>query len=78
MNALSRAIFSLHYFTTMFSFFGGNVAGPEKVSVPGSRFRVLDPTQDPKEPTRRTRDRSDPYNIARGLLKGYRERKEHK
>ncbi len=35
------------------------MARPEKVSVPsGSRFRVLDLTRDPKEPTRRTRDGS--------------------
>ncbi len=51
-----------HFFIALF--FGRKVAGPEKISVPGSRFRVLDPTQDPKEPTRRTRDGSDPKNLA--------------
>jgi hypothetical protein len=30
------------------------------------QFRVLDPTQDPKEPTRWTRDGSDPYNFDGG------------
>ena len=37
------------------------VTGPEKVSGPGCRVRVLDPTRYPKDPTRRTRVGSNLY-----------------